>query len=58
MTISDGVQQERISDVFFQPLLLSMAGFGLLFLALLLIGTRTELRVRRLKMLELREQML
>jgi len=35
-----------------------MAGFCLLFLALLLIGTRTELRAWRLKMLELREQML
>ena len=58
VTISDGVQQERISNVFFQPLILSMAGFCLLFLALLLIGTRTELRARRLKILEVREQML
>ena len=39
VTMADGAKQENISNVFFQPLLLSMAGFGLLFLTLLLVGT-------------------
>jgi heme exporter protein C len=57
VTFVDGTKQENISKVFFQPLLLSMVGFGLLFLTLLLIGTRSELRARRLKVLEARERM-
>jgi len=57
VTMADGAQQDNISNVFFQPLLLSMAGFGLLFLTLLLIGTRTEVRSRRLKVLQVRERM-
>ena len=57
VTLTDGTKQENISNVFFQPLLLTMLGFGLLFLSLLLIGTRTELRMRRLKVLEVRERM-
>ena len=57
VTFVDGAKQENISNVFFQPLLLSMVGFGLLFLTLLLIGTRSELRARRLKVLEARERM-
>ena len=56
VTLADGGKQENISNVFFQPLLLSMVGFGLLFLTLLLIGTRSELRERRLKVLEARER--
>ena len=57
VTLTDGTKQENISNVFLQPLLLTMLGFGLLFLTLLLIGTRTELRMRRLKVLEVRERM-
>jgi heme exporter protein C len=57
VTMADGAKQENISNVFFQPLLLSMAGFGLLFLTLLLVGTRTEVRSRRLKVLQARERM-
>ena len=57
VTLTDGTKQENISNVFFQPLLATMLGFGLLFLTLLLIGTRTELRMRRLKVLEVRERM-
>jgi heme exporter protein C len=57
VTLTDGTKQENISNVFFQPLLLTMLGFGLFFLTLLLIGTRTELRMRRLKVLEVRERM-
>ena len=52
VTLADGAKQENISNIFFQPLLLSMVGFGLLFLTLLLIGTRSELRARRIKVLE------
>lgn len=36
-----------VSDVFFYPLLVSMVGFGLLFLALVLYRTGTEIRLRR-----------
>ena len=44
-----------VSDVFFVPLMISMAGFVLLFIALMLLGTRTEIRARRLKALLNRE---
>ncbi len=47
-------KEENVADVFYQPLLLSMAGFILLFIALVLIGTRTEIRARRLHVLNLR----
>ena len=57
VSLTDGTKQENISNVFFLPLLLAMVGFGLLFLTLLLIGTRTELRMRRLKVLEVRKRM-
>lgn len=57
VTVTDGVEQENISNIFFYPLLTSMVGFGLLFLALVLIGTRTEIRARRLAVLQLRERM-
>ena len=46
--------EENVSDVFYQPLLLSMAGFVLLFFALVLYRTRTEIRLRRIRALELR----
>lgn len=57
VTISDGIDQENISNIFFQPLLFSMVGFGLFFLTLLLIGTRTEIRNRRLEVLEALERL-
>ncbi len=44
-------KEENVSDVFYQPLLLSMAGFILLFIALVILRTRTEIRVRRIKAL-------
>ena len=47
-------KEENVSDVFWQPLVLTMVGFGLLFLALVLLRTRTEVRVRRIKALEAR----
>lgn len=49
--------QEHIADVFWQPLVLAIGGFGLFFVALLLLRTRTEIRARRLKALEQRERM-
>ncbi len=48
---------ERMSIVYRMPLYVTMAGFVLLFVALVLIRTRTEIRARRLKALEARERM-
>ena len=45
-----------VSDVFFYPLALSMLGFGLLFLALVLYRTGTEIRVRRARALRARSR--
>ena len=50
-------KQENISDVYWFPLLLCIAGFVLLFVALVLIRTRTEIRARRLAALEARERL-
>jgi heme exporter protein C len=49
--------EEHVSDVFWQPLVLTMVGFGLLFISLVLIRTRTEIRARRLNALLMRERM-
>jgi heme exporter protein C len=48
---------ERMAMDFKLPLYVSMLGFALMFLALVLAGTRTEIRARRLRALALREQM-
>ena len=48
-------KEENVSDVFYQPLLLCIAGFILLFLALVLIRTQTEIRHRRLRALQQQE---
>ncbi|MCL7465990.1 heme ABC transporter permease [Phaeovulum sp. NW3] len=50
-------KEENISDVYWLPLLVCIAGFILLFVALVLVRTRTEIRARRLKALEARERM-
>ena len=50
-------KEENISDVYWFPLLLCIAGFVLLFVALVLIRTRTEIRARRLAALEARERL-
>lgn len=47
---------ERMSPVFKYPLYVSMMAFGLLFLTLVLIRTRTEIRLRRLAALQARER--
>ncbi|MGQ0609493.1 MAG: heme ABC transporter permease [Paracoccaceae bacterium] len=49
-------KEENVSDVFWQPLVISMAGFGLLFLTLVLVRTRTEIRLRRAAALLARER--
>ncbi len=48
-------KEENISDVFWVPLVISIVGFGLLFLTLVLLRTRTEIRARRLSALLSRE---
>ena len=40
--------------MFWYPLLISMVGFGLLFLALVLYRTGTEIRLRRAQALRVR----
>ena len=49
--------EENVADVFWYPLLVCIAGFVLLFVALVLYRTRTEIRARRLHALSLRERM-
>jgi heme exporter protein C len=50
-------KEENVADVFYQPLLVCIAGFVLLFVALVLLRTRTEIRARRTKALLARERM-
>ena len=50
-------KEENVADVFWQPLVMVLVGFGLLFVALVLIRTRTEIRARRLHALLARERM-
>ncbi|MEN8874228.1 MAG: heme ABC transporter permease [Pacificibacter sp.] len=47
---------ENVADVFWYPALVALAGFVLLFLALVLLRTRTEIRLRRLHAIETRER--
>ncbi len=49
-------KEEHVSDVYYWPLLLCIAGFVLLFIALVLMRTRTEIRSRRMKALIARER--
>jgi heme exporter protein C len=50
-------KEENVADVFWYPLLLCIAGFVALFVALVLLRTRTEIRARRLQALTARERM-
>lgn len=52
-----GDTEERVSNVFAVPLFISMAGFTLFFIALVLLRTRTEIRLRRARALMARERM-
>lgn len=48
--------EEHISDVYWLPLVLCIGGFVLLFVALVLMRTGTEIRLRRLRALERQAQ--
>ena len=50
--------EEHVANVYAWPLWTCMAGFALLFVTLVLVRTRTEIRARRLSALEARERML
>ena len=50
-------KKENVADVFWFPLLVCIAGFVLLFVTLVLLRTRTEIRARRLDALLARERM-
>ncbi|MCL4138685.1 UNVERIFIED_CONTAM: hypothetical protein GTU68_010873 [Idotea baltica] len=47
-------KEENVADVFWYPALVCIAGFVLLFVALVLMRTATEIRARRIKALEAR----
>ena len=49
-------KEENVADVFYHPLLLCIAGFVLLFIALVLYRTGTEIRARRIRALIARER--
>src|SRR6056297_2402966 len=49
-------KEENVADVFWYPLLVCIAGFVLLFIALVLLRTRTEIRARRMQALIARER--
>ena len=49
-------KKENVSDVYWVPLVICIAGFVLLFLSMVLLRTRTEIRSRRLKALLARER--
>lgn len=50
-------REQNISNVFWYPLVITLAGFGFLFIALVLYRTQTEIRARRLKALIAQERM-
>ncbi len=50
-------REEHVADVYSQPLYLCIAGFVLLFVALVLLRTRTEIRLRRMQALLARERL-
>ncbi|WP_136637543.1 heme ABC transporter permease [Pseudooceanicola onchidii] len=50
-------KEENVADVFYFPLLVCIGGFVLLFVALVLLRTRTEIRARRTRALLARERM-
>lgn len=50
-------REQNIAYVFWYPLVICLAGFGFLFLALVLYRTQTEIRARRLKALIAQERM-
>lgn len=49
--------EENVADVFWVPLLVCIAGFVVLFVALVLMRTQTEIRLRRIRALAARARM-
>lgn len=49
--------ERRIDNIFYVPLLITIAGFVLFFVALVLYRTRTEIAMRRLRVLEMRQRL-
>jgi heme exporter protein C len=49
-------EEEHVANVFYHPLLLCIAGFVLLFIALVFLRTQTEIRARRMRALLARER--
>lgn len=49
-------KEENVADVFYHPLLVSIAGFVFLFIALVFLRTQTEIRLRRMRALLARER--
>jgi heme exporter protein C len=50
-------KEENVADVFWYPALVAIAGFVLLFVVLVLVRTKTEIRLRQTQALEARERM-
>ena len=50
-------EKENVADAFSNPLYVCMAGFVLLFIALVFYRTGTEIRARRIKALMARERL-
>ena len=48
-------KETNVADVFYHPLLVCIAGFVLLFFALVLYRTCTEIRIRRMRAMQARE---
>ncbi len=49
-------RDENVANEFWLPLVVSIAGFAILFIALVLMRTRREIRLRRVRALELRRR--
>ncbi len=49
-------EKENVSDVFWIPLVIAIVGFGLMFATLVLVRTRTEIRLRRASALMSRQR--
>lgn len=50
-------REENVADVFWYPLVVTIAGFVLFFVALVILRTQTEIRARRMRALLARERM-
>ncbi|SMP35200.1 heme ABC transporter permease [Shimia sagamensis] len=55
--VTGGDTEEKVSNVFFYPLMMCIIGFVLFFVALVLLRTRTEIHKRRTRALLARERL-